>query len=480
MKERLSSQRPLIIQGSMSIGIAGWKLARAVAQAGHLGIIAGFALEEVFFRRLQQGDPDGALHRALACFPHSAQSQFLVDTYETPKVTSRQEPFQSMPGTWYPPSRERQLLTVMAHFSEVWLAKENHAGLIGINYLEMNGPCFPAALYGALLAHVDYLIVRRSMLTALLNILEPLRHYAPVTWPVGPIGTFHASDVIAFDPRILPLKSTRPLPTPQSFLLTSIEKLSDLNEEGLPACVEGLILTQSPHTHPRHVMDVDSSASTRPQALHALSQQKIPFFLSGSYGSPEKLQTALSLGASGIQVASLFLCCDESALHAFLKTQLLQTILKNQIEFFEDPWASPISIPLQWIALENTLSDPQLYFERSRICDLPYFQIPYSTPEERLQWRCPSEPLEPYLKKGGSIHDTHHRQCLCNAFLANLGLGQIRNGKIEKPLITAGPTLTHLAHFLKSGSLSYTAQTVLDYLLSSSTPNTNTRDPIQI
>ena len=35
---------PQIIQGGMGVGISGWPLARAVAQAGQLGVVSGTAL----------------------------------------------------------------------------------------------------------------------------------------------------------------------------------------------------------------------------------------------------------------------------------------------------------------------------------------------------------------------------------------------------------------------------------------------------
>ena len=58
---------PRIIQGGMGAGISDWRLARAVAAAGQLGVVSGTALDSILARRLQMGDPEGHLRRALDC-----------------------------------------------------------------------------------------------------------------------------------------------------------------------------------------------------------------------------------------------------------------------------------------------------------------------------------------------------------------------------------------------------------------------------
>ena len=50
-------------------------------------------------------------------------------------------------------------LCVLAAFCEVWLAKRDHDGVVGINLLEkIQAPTLPT-LYGALLAGVDYVLM---------------------------------------------------------------------------------------------------------------------------------------------------------------------------------------------------------------------------------------------------------------------------------------------------------------------------------
>jgi hypothetical protein len=107
-----------------------------------------------------------------------------------------------------------------------------------------------------------------------------------------------------------------------------------------------------------------------------------------------------------------------------------------------------------------------VYEERPRKCDLGYLREAYKRPDGKFGWRCSSEELELYIKKGGDIKETVGRKCLCNALMANIGLGQIRKNKTEElPLVTCGEDLIGIRQLLGSGKTSYTASEVIDYLL---------------
>ena len=60
---------PTIIQGGMGVGVSNWRLARAVSWLGQLGVVSGTVLDQVFARRLQDGDPGGHMRHALDHFP---------------------------------------------------------------------------------------------------------------------------------------------------------------------------------------------------------------------------------------------------------------------------------------------------------------------------------------------------------------------------------------------------------------------------
>lgn len=80
---------------------------------------------------------------------------------------------------------------------------------------------------------------------------------------------------------------------------------------------------------------------------------------------------------------------------------------------------------------------------------------------------------------------TQGRKCLCNALLANIGLGQVRaaqaasDGGRELPLVTAGDDVIDVARFLKPVSDSYRAVDVLEYLLRKTSELSKTELPRQ-
>jgi nitronate monooxygenase len=107
-----------------------------------------------------------------------------------------------------------------------------------------------------------------------------------------------------------------------------------------------------------------------------------------------------------------------------------------------------------------------VYAERERVCDLGYLRQVYRRADGGLGYRCPGEPVDSYVRKGGKIEDTIGRKCLCNGLTANIGLGQRQaNGSVEKPLLTAGDDVAQIAQLLKPGRTSYTAADVIQALL---------------
>ncbi|HUL71368.1 MAG TPA: nitronate monooxygenase, partial [Gemmatimonadales bacterium] len=57
------------------------------------------------------------------------------------------------------------------------------------------------------------------------------------------------------------------------------------------------------------------------------------------------------------------------------------------------------------------------------------------------------------------------RRCLCNALMANIGHGQVRDeGLTEPPLITSGDDLVRMGELL-AGRTHYSAADVIAYLL---------------
>ena len=191
-----------------------------------------------------------------------------------------------------------------------------------------------------------------------------------------------------------------------------------------------------------------------------------PFWLAGSYGHPERVVEALRAGAAGVQVGTAFAYCEESGFDEAVKRRVLELSREGEARIHTDPIASPTGFPFKVVELEGTLSDPDVYSERPRICDLGYLRTAYKREDGTLGWRCPSEPRDDYVRKGGNLEDTEGRKCLCNALAANIGLGQIqRNGWEEEALVTSGDDVADVARFMAPGEDSYRAVDVINYLL---------------
>jgi NAD(P)H-dependent flavin oxidoreductase YrpB (nitropropane dioxygenase family) len=132
-----------------------------------------------------------------------------------------------------------------------------------------------------------------------------------------------------------------------------------------------------------------------------------------------------------------------------------------------DALASPTGFPFKVVQLPGTLADESVYEQRPRLCDLGYLRTAFTRPNGQLGYRCPSEPVAVYLKKGGKIEDTVGRQCLCNGLMANIGLGQHRlDGYVEPPILTLGSDVDSARLLRAKHPNGWGAADVLSWLLS--------------
>ena len=150
---------PTVIQGGMGIAVSSWQLAREVSRSGQLGVVSGTALDGVLARVLGDGDPGGHRRRALAHFPAPAMAQRVLDTYFVEGGRKPGQPYRPHPTLTISPSRAAIELSLVGNFAEVWLAKEGHSGVVGINMLEKIQTANASAILGAMLADVDYVIM---------------------------------------------------------------------------------------------------------------------------------------------------------------------------------------------------------------------------------------------------------------------------------------------------------------------------------
>lgn len=470
---------PTIIQGGMGVAISHWRLAKTVSQLGHLGVVSGTGLGRVTVSRLMDGDLDGHVRRALSHFPFQEAVERLLATYYVAGGKAPNAPYKNPPPYDFKPTRSLDELTVLSAFVEIFLAKEGHSGLVGINLLEKIQFPTMATLYGALLAGVDYVLMGAGIPFQIPAILDRLTRHEAVNYRIDVLGAAPDDDYrLHFDPlRLFPnaaeqlgvLKLPRFLPIISSFVLAqALLKRSEGVIDGF--VIEGP-LAGGHNAPPRGQLKLNEIGEPIYGEKDEVDLEKmkglgLPFWLAGNYGKPEQLEYALAHGAAGIQVGTAFAFCEESGMNPELRKAVLRQLLTGGVQVFTDPVASPTGFPFKVVVLEGTMADEKVYAARPRLCDLGALRSAYKRPDGKIGFRCPSEPVEDYVRKGGNAEDTENRVCLCNALVTTAGYPQHRkDGYVEMPIITSGNDLVNLAHFVDPATLSYTAKEVLDYLL---------------
>ena len=99
------------------------------------------------------------MRRAIARFPLPEMAQRVIQRYFVRGGKPGDVPFKLSPLPDHQENAALTELTVVANFAEVYLAKQGHHGVVGINYLEKVQIPFLPSLMGAMLAGVDYVLM---------------------------------------------------------------------------------------------------------------------------------------------------------------------------------------------------------------------------------------------------------------------------------------------------------------------------------
>ncbi len=467
---------PIVVQGGMGVGISGWQLARAVARAGQLGVVSGTGLDSCLVRRLQKGDPGGHIRRALAHFPLPGVAERVLDEYFVLGGKPEHEPYRLAPVFTAEPTVPLLQLTAVANFVEVYLAKEGHGGPVGINLLEKIKLPNLSSIYGAMLAGVDYVCMGAGIPREIPQVLDCFANQQPASLRLDVMGA-DADDNFrtSFEPRRVFGPDLPELRRPSFLAIVSSSTLATSLARKTNGQVNGFVVegpTAGGHNAPpRGEVTLNERGEPLYGPRDAVDLRKIerlglPFWLAGAYDRPEKLREALDAGATGVQIGTSFLLCEESGLPDDTREALIRDVLGGTIDVFTDPRVSPAGFPFKVVQKPGSLSDAETYERRRRICDLGYLTALYKKADGEIGYRCPAEPVASYVRKGGQPEDTVGRKCLCNALMATAGLAQARaTGHMELLLVTAGDRLRRLARFLAERRPSYSAADVISYVL---------------
>jgi len=203
-------------------------------------------------------------------------------------------------------------LTIAANFVEIYLAKEGHPGLVGINLLEkVQIPTLPS-LYGAMLADVDFVLMGAGIPRYIPGMLDKLAAGEPAELKVDVAGSLPGE---TFTTRLDPAAhgfAGRRLRRPRFLAIVSSATLAITLAKKSNGAVDGFVvegdLAGGHNAPPRGVPQFDGLGQPVYGPRDVPDLQKIrdlglPFWLAGSQGRPEKLAEALALGASGSRSA---------------------------------------------------------------------------------------------------------------------------------------------------------------------------------
>lgn len=475
-KDIKRSELPSIIQGGMGIGVSTWRLARTVAQRSEIGVVSGTSIDSVVARELQEGDPHDR-RRVLQSYPDDDIVGHLLDRFYQPDGKADDEPYALLPIHQFNPLVRSQRMLAAATYTEVRLATEGHDGLIGLNLMAKLKRYSLPCLYGAMLAGVDFAFIGAGIPLEEAKQIPKLAAGEPASLRLDP-DTSQAPDEVLeepytydFDPADV-LDDPPVLDPPAFFPIVSTDALARIMDAKLPdERVDGWVIegpVAGGHNAPPrnkqydedHTPIYDEKDVPDLDAIRGLGK---PFYLAGGYGSPEGLQYARDVGATGIQIGSLFSLTDEAGYPPELTRQIIRGLHSGEVTVRTSGRASPTGFPFKVLTLSGTLADDERYQRRSRICDLGYLREPYVDEKGRLLGRCSAEPIDDYVRKGGDEADTEGRSCLCNALMANIGHPQHRNGYTELPLYTGGDALENLP-LGSAAHPQYDADDVIDYL----------------
>lgn len=463
---------PKIIQGGMGVYISTPFLANAVSQRDLLGTVSGVAANMILARLLQAGDREGHCRRALSHFPLQTIAREVLDEYFVPGGIAPNAPYKVVPVQTMNPLRKAINLLVCANFVFVWLAKEGHTNPVSINWLEKMQMVHLYSIAGAMLAGVDVVTMGAGIALQVPSVLDAYARGDPAEYRVTVSGSISGTVTMRFDPRAHFGQSwPKRLRRPEFLPIVSSDVLATLMMKKIGSGIHGFVV-EGPsagghNAPPRGQLILNESGEPVYGERDKPNFEKmvglgVPFWLAGSYASPEGLARALSVGARGVQVGSIFALCEQSGLDPQHRREIIRRWHQGTLRIKKDALASPTGFPIQVVQLPGTVSDDAVYTDRRRLCSQHGLTTPHQLGNGKVVYRCAAELVTDYQRKGGNEADTKDARCLCNGLISATGYGD----RDEPSIVTLGDDLGFLAHLTKDENSSYTVTQAIEYLLS--------------
>jgi NAD(P)H-dependent flavin oxidoreductase YrpB (nitropropane dioxygenase family) len=499
----------------MGVHVSNWRLARAVAMerpAEVAGTVSGTALDLVYARRLQLGDPGGDARRGLAALDRAfdtdlgsrIRDRYFIDGGKAPDRAFKGVPMHllhSLSGaTTFPLpagdcshvglqlSEETIELLIATAFVEVWLAKQGHPGRILINFLNKIELPLIYAMYGAMLAGVDGVVVGAGNPEGLPAICSRLANHEPVGRSVSMLYRETGEQfTLEFGPRRVAggRLARAALKRPTFLAIVSLEDLVEALARGDTLPPDGFVIehhTAGGHNaNPVGPLKRDSLGQPiygeKDEAnLGAVRDLEVTFWLAGGFGSRSGLERARAAGAAGVQVGSVFALAEESGMKAEYRCGILNALRAgvDDASLVKTTLFSPTGFAFKVVQLPATVADQGVYDARRRVCDVGILQqwglsSPADDGTRRLLHRCPAAPVASYVSRRGLERGTEGRRCLCNGLLACVGLAQTHteNGsQVEEPaIVTLGNHLEGVRRLSRHGQVHYWAKDVVEDIL---------------
>ena len=211
-------------------------------------------------------------------------------------------------------------------------------------------PTLPS-LYGAMLAGVDYVLMGAGIPREIPGALDALSKNKAASLRFDVEGQAATEPLyLTFDPFDVGFDMSVELKRPAFLPIISATSLATTLARKANGSVEGFVVegpTAGGHNAPPRG---EPKFNDRGEPLYGdrdavdlmkLRELGLPFWLAGGTGSPDSLDGALSVGAAGIQVGTLFAFCEESGFADDLKSDVVSRAARNEVDVITDPRASP-------------------------------------------------------------------------------------------------------------------------------------------